>query len=323
MEIYYLCNINTLNMGNYINPFTDVGFKRIFGQEISKPLLIDFLNSLLEDELKITDLTFLDKEQMPENDMDRSLIYDIYCEIESGEHIIVEMQNQSQAYFKDRSLFYASKAIIRQGKRGTQWEYDVKSVYLIAFLNFKLPDISDEFRTDVALMNMKSKELFSTKLRLIYLQLPLFAKEANECTTDFERGIYVLKNMETLQRFPAEFQNAVFQKLAEITDFSSLSPSEQDLYDESLKKFRDTIAVLRHAQRQGLAEGRAKGLEEGRAKGLEEGRAEGRAEGVAEGMAKGRAASLAETAMKMKQMGMDNQTIAKATGLSEEEISNL
>ncbi len=290
-------------MGKFINPFTDIGFKLIFGQEISKPLLIDFLNNLLEDELKITNLSFLDKEQMPENDTDRSLIYDIYCELESGEYIIVEMQNQSQSYFKDRSLFYASKAIIRQGKRGTQWEYDVKSVYLIAFLNFKLPDISDEFRTDVALMNMRSKELFSDKLRLIYLQLPLFEKEADECSTDFERWIYVLKHMETLQRFPEEFQNAVFKKLAEITDYSSLTPYERDLYDESLKKFRDTLAVLRHAQR--------------------EGRAEGHAEGRAEGLAEGRAASLVETATKMKQIGIDHLTIAKVTGLSEEEIANL
>ena len=77
-------------MAKYINPFTDVGFKRIFGQELSKPLLLDFLNSLFEE--------------------DRSLIYDIYCETDDGEKIIVEMQNKSQPFFKNRSISRSSSA---------------------------------------------------------------------------------------------------------------------------------------------------------------------------------------------------------------------
>ena len=81
-------------MAKYINPFTDVGFKRIFGQELSKPLLLDFLNSLFEGEKHIANLTFLDKEQPALFEEDRSLIYDIYCETDEGEKIIVEMQNR-------------------------------------------------------------------------------------------------------------------------------------------------------------------------------------------------------------------------------------
>ena len=81
-------------MAKYINPFTDVGFKRIFGQELSKPLLLDFLNSLFEGEKRIVNLTFLDKEQPALFEEDRSLIYDIYCETDDGEKIIVEMQNR-------------------------------------------------------------------------------------------------------------------------------------------------------------------------------------------------------------------------------------
>jgi predicted transposase/invertase (TIGR01784 family) len=91
-------------MSKYINPFTDVGFKKIFGQEINKDLLIDFLNSLLKGERVINKVTFLDKEQLGEFKDDRSLIYDVYCETDSGEKIIVEMQNKSQPYFKSRSV---------------------------------------------------------------------------------------------------------------------------------------------------------------------------------------------------------------------------
>ena len=178
-------------MANYINPFTDIGFKRIFGQEFSKPLLIDFLNNLLIGEKRIVDLKFLDKEQPPVFVDDRSLIYDIYCELDDNEKIIVEMQNCEQSFFKRRSIYYVSEAIARQGEKGPKWQYDIKGVYLIAFLNFRRPDIGEEFRTDVMLMNKKSKEIFSDKLRLVYLQLPLFKKGVDACENDFDRWIYV------------------------------------------------------------------------------------------------------------------------------------
>ena len=71
-------------MGKYINPFTDVGFKLLFGQELSKPLLIDFLNNLLRGEREIKNITFLDKEQPAEYEEARSIIYDILCETSDG-----------------------------------------------------------------------------------------------------------------------------------------------------------------------------------------------------------------------------------------------
>ena len=177
-------------MGKFINPFTDVGFKRIFGQEVSKPVLLAFLNSLLEGERRIVDLKFLDKEQLGLESGDRSLIYDIYCETETGEHIIVEMQNKYQPYFKERSIYYTARSIVEQGERGSQWKYDIKAVYLVAFLNFKISDISEDFRTDVALMDMKERTLFSDKVRLVFLQLPYFTKEVDDCENIFEKLIF-------------------------------------------------------------------------------------------------------------------------------------
>ena len=180
------------DMAKYINPFTDVGFKRIFGQELSKPLLLDFLNSLFEGEKHIVNLTFLDKEQPALFEEDRSLIYDIYCETDEGEKIIVEMQNKSQPFFKNRSIYYVSESIARQGERGSAWNYAIDSVYLVAFLNFSPIDFKKQFRTDVVLAEKGTKEQFSDKLRMIFLQLPLFTKEANECENQVERWIYLL-----------------------------------------------------------------------------------------------------------------------------------
>ena len=121
-------------MAKFINPFTDVGFKRVFGQEISKPLILDFLNNLLLGEEHITDITFLDKEQPALYEDDRSLVYDIYCETDSGKKVIVEMQNKTQPYFKNRSIYYTSEAIARQGERGSSWNYDIAAVYLVAWI---------------------------------------------------------------------------------------------------------------------------------------------------------------------------------------------
>ena len=243
-------------MAKYINPFTDVGFKRIFGQELSKPLLLDFLNSLFEGEKRIVNLTFLDKEQPALFEEDRSLIYDIYCETDEGEKIIVEMQNKSQPFFKNRSIYYVSESIARQGERGSSWNYEIDSVYLVAFLNFSPLDFKKQFRTDVVLAEKDTKELFSDKLRMIYLQLPLFKKEADECENQVERWIYLLKNMETLNRLPWAAQSAVFKKLESIADVGAMTRSERLQYDEALKKYRDTISVFEGVRMEGHAEGR-------------------------------------------------------------------
>jgi len=283
----YIFICYSIVMSKFVNPFTDIGFKRIFGQEISKPVLIAFLNALLAGERNIVDVQFLDKEQPGDSADDRSLIYDVYCKLENGDHIIVEMQNKSQPFFKNRSIYYISRSISRQGEPGLAWRYDVKAVYMIALLNFRRDDISTEFRTDVALMDMKYKTLFSDKVRLIYLQLPYFTKELGDCETLLERLIYVLKNMDVLQRMPWLAQDAVFQKLASIADVASLSKNERSDYDRNLRKYRDTVAVMEGQYMEGRAEGRM------------------------------------EVARNLRKMGMSVSDIVQATGLTEEEINTL
>ena len=136
---------------------------------------------------------------------------------------------------------------MRQGERGTDWGYEVKAVYLVAFVNFRMEGLGRQFRTDVGLTDLRSGELFSDKMRFVYLQLPCFAKEADECENDFERWIYVLKNMDTLNRLPWAAQNSVFQRLAEIAEVSAMTKEERQEYDGALKRYRDTLNVMRGA----------------------------------------------------------------------------
>ena len=278
-------------MGKFINPFTDIGFKRIFGQEMSKPLLLDFLNNLLKGEKRIVNIKFLDKEQPAEYSGDRSLIYDIFCRTDNGERIIVEMQNKEQPNFADRCLYYYSQAIARQGEKGTDWRYHVDAVYLIAFINFHMDGLGDEFRTDVVLYNLQKKEVFSDKERFIFLQLPNFRKEADECDNDFERWIYVLKNMDILDRMPWAAKDSVFHKLAEIAEVSNMSKEERIKYDSALRHYWDTISVLQGAEDKGIA----KGVKETNIK----------------------------NAQTMKRLGVSKDVIMQVTGLSSEKIDSL
>ena len=298
-------------MPKFINPFTDVGFKRIFGQEINKDLLIDFLNALLEGERQVKDIRFLDKELLPMYENDRRLIYDVYCTDENGEQFIVEMQNKEHVNFRERTIFYLSQAIARQGEKGVDWRFDLKAVYGVFFLNFMLTDLPRKLRTDIVLADRDTHEQFSDKMRYIFLQLPLFTKEESECDTDFERWIYVLKNMETLQRLPFKARNAVFQKLEEIVDIAAMSKEDRMKYDESIKVYRDRLAIIEYERRKGLAEGLAEGL------------AKGEAKGIAKGIAKGERNKQIEIACNLKRMGLATEAIAQATGLAPEAIEQL
>lgn len=318
-------------MGRFINPFTDMGFKRIFGQEATKDLLIDFLNDLLVGEKQIKDIRFLDKELIPEFEGDRGVIYDIYCTTEDGEHLIVEMQNKPQARFRERALYYLSNTVVRQGAKGTEWKFNLKAVYGIFFMNFNLKDASPKLKRNIMLQDTETHETFSDKLRFIFIELPCFKKQEEECETDFERWIYVLKNMEILERMPFKARKAAFEKLEKITDIAALSKEDRMKYDESIKVYRDYLVTIEGAVEEGLAKGfekgMAQGIEKGMAQGIEKGMAQGiekgMAQGIEKGIEKGRTEGFIEAARNMKSLGISTELIIKATGLTAEEIENI
>lgn len=285
-------------MGRFINPFTDWGFKRLFGQEITKDLLINFLNDLLKDERVITDITFLSNEQTSDYPEDRVAIYDIYCETETGEKIIVEMQNKAQPFFKDRALYYLSRAITKQAKRGQNWGFDIKAVYGVFFLNFDLFD-NEKFRIDVIMADRETGELFSDKMRQIFITLPLFKKEEDECKSDFDCWMYVLKHMDMIDRMPFKARNQIFERLEKMAELRTLSQDERDRYENSIDTLNSYYATIDYAKQEGLQEGLEKGIEKGIEKGVE------------------------QTALKMKNAGMDADSIAGFTGLSIDAINKL
>ncbi|MCG8700065.1 MAG: Rpn family recombination-promoting nuclease/putative transposase [Bacteroidales bacterium] len=242
----------------YINPFTDYGFKKLFGEEPNKDLLLDFLNELLKEEQgEIKDLTYLKTEQLGTADMDRKAIFDLYCENERGEKFIVELQKSKQNFFKDRTLYYSTFPIREQAKRA-DWNYELKAVYTIAILDFVFDSDKTEqnkFRYDIKLSDIDTKEVFYDKLTFIYLEMPKFNKSVDELETRFEKWLYVIRNLNKLDRVPENLKEKIFEKLFETAEIAKFTPDQIRSYEDSLKYYRDLKNSLDKAEADGIVKG--------------------------------------------------------------------
>ncbi|WP_158857742.1 Rpn family recombination-promoting nuclease/putative transposase [Lunatibacter salilacus] len=241
----------------YINPFTDFGFKKLFATEFNKELLIDFLNHVLGDRERVQDLTYLNTENLGNTETDRKAIFDLYCENEKGEKFIIELQNVRQQNFKDRSIFYATFPIQSQAPKGKEWDYYLKAVYTIGVLNFSFPDPSNRERyiREVQLIDKEIGEIFYEKLMFIYLEMPRFKKEESELVSQFDKWMYVLKNLHRLQDRPVKLQEKVFQKLFSEAEIAKLNVEDMKAYEESLKIYRDNYSIIETAKKEGKDEG--------------------------------------------------------------------
>lgn len=273
----------------YINPYTDFGFKKLFGTEMNKDLLISFLNALFHNEQIIKDVKYLNSEKLGEGLRDRRAIFDVYCENEKGEKFIVEMQKAEQDYFKDRSIYYSTFPIREQAPRG-DWDFQLKAVYTVGILNFVFPDDEyDEscYHHEVKLMDTADKHVFFDKLTFIYLEMPKFNKNEDQLETMFDKWMFVLRNLSSLLKRPAALQERIFEKLFRQAEIAKFTPQELHEYEESVKIYRDLKNTIDTAER------------------------------------KGRRKESVEIAKNFKAMGLSNEQIAKGTGLSLEEIEKL
>jgi predicted transposase/invertase (TIGR01784 family) len=299
----------------YINPYTDFGFKKLFGTEMNKDLLISFLNALFNGrKQEITDVQYLNAEQLGEGYGDRRAVFDVYCMTSDGSRFIVEMQKAEQEYFKDRSIYYSTFAIREQAVKGKEWNYHLEDVYTVGVLNFVFPDgeyPSDSFCHEIKLTDVEDNHVFYDKLTFLYLEMPKFNKTEDELETMFDKWMFVLHNLGRLLDRPKALQDRVFQKLFEQAEIARYSDLERRRYFESQKEYWDNYSIMTTAEKKGRAEG------------LAEGRAEGRAEGLAEGEAKGRAEERLANARSLKLNGVPLEVIVKSLGLTADEIDKL
>ena len=283
---------NQPTIGKFIDPLTDWGFRHLFGGEPNKEILIEFLNDLFEGEKHIADLQYAPNEYDGDEGADKRVIFDLHCRGTGGEYFIVEMQRIRQDYFKDRALYYVSRLIQRQLKKGrSSNDYQLPEVYLIGILEFSMnTGEQDRYFHDIALIEKRSGKLFYNKLGFKFLELPNFAKQEHELQTDTEKWLYLLKYMSTLKETPKFLDKRIFQLIFKVSAVANLSKEERMSYEASLKTKWDTQNAFDSVRR----EERAKAAAEKR-----------------------------KIALEFKKMGVPIADIAKGTGLSVEEIEAL
>ena len=240
----------------YIDPFTDFGFKKIFAEEDSKPLLIDFLNNLLP-ESRIVTLAFKDKEKQGKSEEERKAVYDIYCENDKGEKIIIELQKVKQNYFKDRTIYYSTFPIQEQAAKG-EWNYELKAVFCVGILDFKFDEDKLSKGEVIHTVQLKDQynQVFYNKLKFVYLEMPHFNKSENELETRLDKWLYFIKHLEDFQTIPQIFKDEIFEKAFEKAEIANYSELERNEYEQSLKTYRDLKSAFETAFDDGKLEGK-------------------------------------------------------------------
>jgi predicted transposase/invertase (TIGR01784 family) len=286
----------------YIDPFTDFGFKHLFGNEDNKKFLISFLNDLLDIEYPIVDITYRSLEKLGLNIIDRRAIFDVYCTDTKNNKFIVELQRSKQKYFKDRSIYYTTFPIQEQSKRG-DWDYSLKKVFFVGILEFNMNE-EEDYLTKVKLCDTKTKDIFYDKLEYIYIEMPKFKKNENELSNHLEHWLYFFKNLADLTHVPQVFKDdKVINEAFDIAQFLALSSDEQFAYQQDLKTRLDNKVCLDYAMEQGFEKGMEKGIEKGFEKGVEQNKIK-----------------IAKNLLLAK---VDLETISKSTGLSLNQIKSI
>ena len=274
-------------MSKYINPYTDFGFKKLFGEEANKDLLIDFLNQSLPVHHQIAELEFRNSESLADMSHERKAIFDIHCQSKSGEKFIVEMQKAKVNFFKDRSLFYSTFPIREQAKRG-EWDFRLTPIYMIAILDFRY-DEEEERQKFLRSVDLKDQDgdVFYDKLTFKFIQMPLFLKNENELETHFDKWIYFLKTLERFEEIPTILQEPIFEKAFSVAELAKMTPMQYEEYQESLLTYIEVKEVAKTAE------------DDGRKK------------------------EKISIAQKLKLMGLSKEQIKEATDLSDKDIDEL
>lgn len=275
-------------VGVFIDPKTDFGFKRVFGNE---EMMISFLNEVISGEKKdicITAITYLSTEQFGIVPEERRVIFDTYCKTDRGEEVVVEMQNAHPLNFANRLIFYSTYPVRnqaperkRRGKNGEKtqpWYYDLKAIYIVAIINFSLS--KDDAAKDVVidwirLMSLKTKQTFSDKLNFVIVDLTRFNRKKEELKTRQDFWLYTLKHAETLQERPEEINDEIFINLYDnILRTNKLNSEEMKAYNNSVLELKNLGLFVNYAKMEGMEIGEKRGMEIGKKRGMEIGKNE-------------------------------------------------
>ena len=241
----------------YINLMVDWSFKRVFGTEVNKDILIEFLKVIFP-QFAITDITYIPTEQLGRMEEDRKAIFDVLCKTEDGKTFLVEMQRGAQEHFFERALYYTSFPIMKQGKKAIAkedekgkdpWDFSLDGVFFLGVLDFKYEqDEMTEHRYQ--LLETKTLKRMTDKLEFVFVEVAKFNKREDELETDLDKWLYLLKNMSTLLERPAALRDRVFGRLFDVAEYARLDDEERKKYVEAMNTTRDTFNMIAYARKQ-------------------------------------------------------------------------
>jgi predicted transposase/invertase (TIGR01784 family) len=294
----------------YINPFTNFGFKKIFGDEENTELLRSLINDILglEGKDRIETIIFKNGELLPDSPDDRKAIFDLYCEDEKGSNFIVELQKVHQKHFQSRALYYTTFPIQEQGTRGS-WDFQLTPVFFIGLLNFEVERFKDDdkYLHHGKITDIETQKVMYDELNMIYVEIPKLKKEKEELSNHLEWWLYVFQNLNQLQEMPQALKGDVIEKVFEKAEFINLPKVEQDKYHKNLKVYRDLINSFETARDEGYKKGDKKGFKRG----------------VKQGIEQGKIKEKLKIAKNLLSANMNVEFIVNTTGLSFEEIEKL
>lgn len=291
--------VSTMAFSKFLDPKNDFLFKRLFGTEKNKDILIYFINSILhlEGEDSVQDVTYLKTIQDPEVAYKKQSVVDVLCRDQKGTQFIIEMQVAKTPGFEERAQFYAAKAYINQMNSGGKYQ-DLKEVIFIAITDYVMFSNKSTWKSDHVTLDKKTFEQDLKAFSFTFVELPKFAKTIGQLYTVEDKWTYFFKHAHetTDQELNALIGNdIVLRKAFDESTKYSMTEEEWNSYEAALKNERDVRAI----EEQKLMDAEEKGKSAGeKTKAIE----------IARGMLK------------------DNlliATIAKYTGLTEDEIKGI
>jgi predicted transposase/invertase (TIGR01784 family) len=288
----------------FLDPRTDLAFKKLFGREENKDLAIDFINNMADLESPIVDISFADSNLNPSQSYEKSSIVDVKCTDENGRIYIIEMQVSYQEEFPKRSLYYAARNYADQMKKGGGYE-NLKEVILIAVCDHNLFKSKVDFRSTYKLLDKEDYTRSIDGISLIFIELAKFNKKIDEVETSLEKWCYFLKNAQKFTNKEIEKLKPTGKILKAIEEISSYNWSEKEnsAYEAYMKNKRDYNAQLASAENKGMKKGKR--------------------EGVREGIEKGRMETLKMIVQRMGEAGTSYSEIARCLNITEEEVEIL
>jgi len=311
----------------FLDVKTDFAFKKVFGSEDSKDILLSFLNAvdLFDGRQKIASLTIVDPYNIPMLKGMKDTFVDVKAVLDAGSHVIIEMQVLNTEGFEKRVLYNAAKKYASQLKKGDSYRLlnPVIALTITDFVLFEeLPDVISRFK----LMEKREMIEYMDDIELVFIELPKFAKAENELNGILDKWIYFIKNAGSLDYIPKNLDTEL-QRAFEIANEANFSEMELDLQHRKKDWVYMQKSSIDLAKKQGLEQGRQEGIEQGVEQGIkqgvEQGRQEGVEQGIKQGVEQGAKQSIEQVVIKSFHAGMEIQTIAQITGLDENKIHHI